>query len=48
MVSAALMAQQELEETESEQGPAGPDEDQDREEHDSRGNPKDTTRNKMV
>ena len=47
VVSAALVAQREVEETESEQSPIGLDEDQDREEHGSRGNPKDTARKKV-
>ena len=48
MFSAALVAQREVEETESEQNLAGPDEDQDKEEHSSRGNPKDVARKKVV
>ena len=48
VVSAALVAQQEVEETENEQSPVGPDEDQDTEEHGSRCNPKDTARKKVV
>ena len=42
MVSAALVAHREVEEAESEQGPTDPDKDQDRREHDSEGDPKDT------
>ena len=48
MVSAALVAQREVEETESDQNPAGLDEDKGREEHDRRSNPKDMERNKVV
>ena len=37
-----------MEEVESEQSPVEPDKDQDRREHDSEGDPKDTTRKKVV
>ena len=48
VVNAALVAQWEVEEAESEQDPAESDKDQDREEHGSRGNPKDAARKKVV
>ena len=48
VVSAALVVQQEVDEAESEQGPAESDKDQDRSEHDSDGNPKDMARKKVV
>ena len=48
VVGAAFVAQREVDEAESEQGPADPDKDQDRNEHDSEGNPKDTPRKKVV
>lgn len=48
VVSAALVAQREVEEKESEKILAGPDEDRDREEHESRGNPKDAVRKIVV
>ena len=48
VVSVALVAQREVDEAESEQGPIEPDKDQDKNEHDSESNPKDTTRKKVV
>ena len=48
MVSAALVVQRDVDEVESEQGPAESDKDQDRSEHDSDCNPKDTARKKVV
>ena len=48
VVSAALVAEWEVGETESEQSPTRPDEDQDKEESDIRCNPKDAARKKVV
>ena len=48
MVSAALVAQREVDEAESEQRPAEWEKDQDSSEHDSEGNPKDAARKKVV
>ena len=58
MVSIALVAQREVEEIaaladvpfkeERENNPARPDVDQDKQEHDNGGHPKDTTRKKVV
>ena len=48
VVSAALVEQREVEEAESEQSLARPDENQDGEEHDSGDNPKDAARKKVV
>ena len=48
VVSAALVAQWEVDEAESEQGPAEPERDEGSNEHGSESNPKDTTRKKVV
>ena len=48
VLSAALVAQREVEEAESEQGPAVPNKDQGINEHDSKRNPRDTAKNKVV
>ena len=48
VVSVALVAQREVEETESEQGPAEANKDQDRSEYSNESNPKDTSRKKVV
>ena len=48
MVSAALGAQREVHEAESEQGPAESEKDQDSNEHGDERNPKDATRKKVV
>ena len=48
MVSAALVAQREVNEAESEQGPAEPEKDQDSNKHSSESNPKDTAWKKVV
>ena len=48
VVSAALVAQQEVDEKESGQRPAGPEKDQSISEHDNNDNPKDAARKKVV
>ena len=48
VVSAALVAQREVDEIESEQRPTELGKDQDSSEDDNEGNPKDMTRNKVV
>ena len=48
VVSAALVAQREVDEAESEQGPAEPEKDRDRNEHDCESSPEDTARKKVV
>ena len=48
VVSAALVAQREVDEAESEQRPGGSEKDQDSSEHDNDSNPKDATRKKVV
>ena len=48
MVSAALVAQQKVDEGESEQRPAESEKDQDINEHDNESNPKDVARKKVV
>ena len=48
VVGAALVAQQEVDETESEQRPAESEKDQENNEHDNESNPKDAARKKVV
>ena len=48
MVSAALAAQREVDEAESEQRPTESEKDQDSSEHDNENNPRDMTRKKVV
>src|SRR4051812_34611646 len=48
VVSAALVARREVDDAESEQGPAEPAKDQDSNEHGSESNPKDTARKRVV
>ena len=48
VVSAALVAQREVHEAESEQRPTESEKDQDSSEHDNDSNPKDATRKKVV
>ena len=48
MVSAALVAQREVDEKESERRPAGLDKDQSNSKHGNNDNPKDATRKKVV
>ena len=48
VVSAALVVQREVEEAESEQGPAEPNKDQDRNKHDSESDPRDAAKKKVV
>ena len=48
VVSAALVAQQEVDEADSEQKIAESDKDQDSNEHDNESNPKDAARKKVV